>query len=131
VPRASGTFEVKVTPKPTDDDGSDRVGHFSIDKVFAGALTGTSRGEMLSAGSPANGSAGYVAIEYVTGALDGVEGSFALQHNATMHRGVNTLSIQVVPGSGTGRLAGLAGRFDIVIEGGKHSYDFDYELAPG
>ena len=130
MPRASGSFEVKLTPQPTDGDGSNPVGRFSIDKRFSGALAGTSRGEMLSAGSPAKGSAGYVAIEYVTGTLDGLEGSFALQHNATMHRGENKLSIQVVPGSGAGRLAGLSGRFEIIIEAGKHSYNFDYELAP-
>ena len=132
MPRATGTFEVKLAPISSDDDGhGSPVGRFSIEKRFSGDLVGTSTGEMLSAGSPAKGSAGYVAMERVNGTLAGRSGSFVFQHSATMHRGVNTLSIQVVPASGTGDLAGLAGTFAIVIESGKHSYEFDYELATG
>ena len=130
MPRATGTFEVKLAPIPTEDDrNGSPVGRFSIEKRFSGDLTGTSTGEMLSAGSPAQGSAGYVAMERVKGTLAGRSGTFVFQHSATMHRGVNTLSIQVVPASGTGDLAGLAGTFAIVIEGGQHSYEFDYELT--
>ena len=132
MPRATGTFEVKLAPVATDDDRiGNPLGRFSIEKRFSGDLTGTSTGEMLSAGSPAKGSAGYVAMERVNGALAGRSGSFVFQHSATMHRGVNRLSIQVVPATGTGELVGLSGTFAIVIEGGKHSYEFDYELTPG
>ena len=100
MPRAAGTFEVKLAPQPGGAAG-DVVGRFSIDKRFDGDLTGNSKGEMLSAGSPAKGSAGYVAMESVTGTLAGREGTFVLQHTATMHRGTNQLSIHVVPQSGT------------------------------
>ena len=130
VTRAAGTFDVKLTPQPTGIAG-DAVGHFSIDKRFAGDLTGSGKGEMLSAGSPTKGSAGYVAMECVTGTLAGREGTFVLQHTATMHGGNSQPSIQVVPQSGTGGLAGLSGTFAIVIADGKHSYQFDYELADG
>jgi hypothetical protein len=130
VPRATGTFEVKVAPQSAGVAG-DAVGRFAIDKQLHGDLAGTSKGEMLSAGSPAKGSAGYVAIECVSGTLAGREGTFALQHMATMDRGTNRLSIHVVPGSGTGGLAGLSGTFAIIIADGKHSYEFDYELAAG
>ena len=130
MPRAAGTFNVKLAPQPSGIAG-DAVGRFSIDKQFDGDLTGTSKGEMLSAGSPAKGSAGYVAMECVSGALGGRDGTFVLQHTATMHRGSNQLSIHVVPQSGTGGLAGLSGTFTIVIADGKHSYAFDYELAAG
>ena len=130
MPRAAGTFEVKVTPQSGGVAG-DAVGRFSIDKRIGGDLTGTSKGEMLSAGSPAKGSAGYVAMECVTGTLAGREGSFVLQHTATMHAGANQLSIHVVPQSGTGGLAGLSGTFAIIIADGKHSYEFDYELPAG
>jgi hypothetical protein len=130
VPRAAGTFDVKITPQPTGIAG-DAVGRFSIDKRIDGDLTGTSKGEMLSGGSPSKGSAGYVAMECVTGTLAGREGTFVLQHTATMHRGTNQLSIHVVPRSGTGALTGLSGTFAIVITDGKHSYEFDYELADG
>lgn len=130
MPRATGTFDVKLTPQTTGTAG-ETVGRFAIDKQIAGDLTGSSKGEMLSAGSPAKGSAGYVAMECVTGTLAGRDGTFVLQHTATMHRGTNRLSIQVVPQSGTGALAGLSGTFAIVIADGKHSYEFDYELTDG
>lgn len=84
---------------------------------------------MLSAGSPRSGSAGYVAVERVSGTLHGRRGSFALQHGATMHRGSSSLSITVVPGSGTGELAGLHGTMNVIISGSRHSYEFDYECA--
>jgi hypothetical protein len=127
--RATGTFEVKLSPLALDDKaaGAD-LGRLSISKQFHGDLEGTSRGEMLTAGSPAKGSAGYVAIEWVTGKLNGRGGSFVLQHSATMDRRSQQLSVTVVPGSGTDELAGIAGRMKIVIEGAKHSYEFEYTL---
>jgi hypothetical protein len=103
----------------------------SIDKRFHGELDGTSTGTMLSAGTAVAGSAGYVAIERVTGTLCGKRGSFALQHSGTMNRGAPSLSVTVVPDSGTDELAGLRGSMQIIIEKGKHSYDFDYEISTG
>jgi hypothetical protein len=127
--RATGTFEVKLTPQPADDyaDGK-ALGRLTIDKSFAGDLVATSRGQMLSAMSEVKGSAGYVAIERVTGRLAEREGSFVLQHSGTMERGHGTLDLRVVPDSGTGALTGLTGRMAIIIAGGAHSYEFDYEL---
>src|SRR5438094_528207 len=88
VTRARGTFDVKLNALPTSDtsEGSP-LGRRSIDKQFHGELEATSKGEMLSAGTAVQGSAGYVAIERVTGTLGGRQGSFILQHNATMTRG--------------------------------------------
>jgi Protein of unknown function (DUF3224) len=126
--RATGTFDVKVAPLDAYNKDDKSLGHFSIDKQFHGALEATSKGEMLSAGS-ASGSGGYVAIEKVAGTLDGRKGTFVLQHNATMDRGTPHLAIAVVPDSGTGELAGITGKMDIVIEGGKHSYVFEYALT--
>ncbi len=108
-----------------------KVGRMSIDKVFAGDLVATSQGEMLTGGSPAEGSAGYVAIERVTGTLDGREGSFLLQHSGTMTPAAQELTISVVPASGTGELAGLAGTMSIEIENGQHLYSFEYTLPAG
>ena len=128
--RASGPFEVVL--KPLQSDAARGGVHFarhSLDKQFHGELEGTSRGEMLSAGTTVKGSAGYVAIEWVTGKLHGRRGTFALQHTGTMDRGRPALSVSVVPDSGTDELAGLHGRMDIVIEAGKHSYVFEYELG--
>jgi hypothetical protein len=127
---ANGTFEVKLTPQSPDDKAEGAtVGRFSLDKSFKGDLTGTSKGEMLAVSTPVQGSAGYVAMEQVTGTLSGHTGTFALQHTGTMNRGAPQLSVIVVPDSGTGQLVGLAGKMDIKIADGKHFYDFEYTLA--
>jgi len=101
----------------------------TLDKRFHGDLVGTSRGQMLTAGTDVKGSAGYVAVERVTGALQGRSGTFALQHSGTMTRGAPELTITVVPDSGTGELAGLEGKMAIRIEGGQHFYDLEYTLS--
>jgi Protein of unknown function (DUF3224) len=126
---ATGAFDVKMTPLPPDDaTAGTNIGRYGLDKQFHGDLEAASKGEMLSAGDPAKGSAGYVAIERVTGTLRGRTGSFALQHAGTMDQGKFQLTVTVVPSSGTGGLAGIAGTMTIVITNGKHSYDFEYTL---
>jgi hypothetical protein len=127
--RATGTFDVKLIPQTSDPALSASLGRLSIDKQFHGDLDGTSKGEMLTGGTDVKGSAGYVAIERVTGTLHGRSGSFILQHSGTMTRGAPQLTITVVPDSGTGELAGLAGTMVIIIADGKHSYEFKYTLA--
>jgi hypothetical protein len=127
---ASGIFEVTVKPETTADQSEGLpLGRLSLDKQYHGDLEGTGKGEMLTAGSSA-GSGAYVAIERVSGTLHGRKGTFVLQHRGTMTRGgAPELTITVVPDSGTGQLAGLAGKMDIKISEGKHSYDFEYTLA--
>ncbi|MGH8172239.1 MAG: DUF3224 domain-containing protein [Rhodanobacteraceae bacterium] len=130
---AKGPFDVKLAPQPIaleDNPGEGATrGRMSLDKQYHGALEASGKGEMLTAMTTTQGSAGYVAIEKVDGTLDGRKGSFALQHNATMTRGAPSLNIIVVPDSGSGELAGLGGTMKIVIEtGGKHFYEFDYTL---
>ena len=128
--RASGTFEVKISPQASDDHAEGvALGRMSLDKQFRGDLEATSKGEMLTAGTGVPGSAGYVAIERVEGTLHGRGGTFVLQHSGTMTRGAPQLTITVVPDSGAGQLAGLAGRMTITITDGKHTYDFEYTLA--
>jgi hypothetical protein len=126
---ATGTFEVKITPQAPDGKFEDAtLGRMTIDKQIHGDLEATSKGTMLTAGTDVKGSAGYVAIERITGTLQCRTGSFVLQHTGTMNRGAFQLSITVVPDSGTGQLVGITGKFIINIAGGKHSYDFDYTL---
>ncbi len=129
--QAKGPFDVKLQAlEAYNKDESVGLGRRSIDKRFHGDLEATSQGEMLSAGGAAKNSAGYVAIERVTGTLHGRSGGFTLQHFATMTRGEPYLNIVVVPDSGSGELAGLSGTMKIVIAaGGGHSYEFDYEFA--
>lgn len=128
---ASGTFAVSLNPQPAyNQDEAALLGRMSIDKQFQGDLQATSKGEMLTAGTAVEGSAGYVAIERVTGALHGRAGGFTLQHSGTMNRGAPGLALTVVPDSGTGELAGIAGSMAISFADGGHVYHFDYEL-PG
>lgn len=128
--RATGTFEVTLNPQElTDKAASTTLGRMSIDKQFHGDLEAISKGEMLSAATGVKGSAGYVAIEHVSGTLHGRNGTFVLQHSGTMTRGAAQLSVTVVPDSGTGQLVGLAGKLAINIIDGKHLYDFEYTFA--
>lgn len=126
--QANGTFEVKLNVQTDEKVGDPTVGRMSIDKQFHGDLEATSKGQMLSTVTEVKGSAGYVAIERVTGTLQGRAGSFSLQHTGTMNRGVPELSVTVIPDSGTGQLVGLTGKMNIIITDGKHSYEFNYTL---
>jgi len=128
--RASGTFDVKLSPEALADTAAGKsLARLSINKQFHGDLEATSKGEMLSAGTSEPTSAGYVAIERVSGTLKGRKGTFVLQHSGTMTRGAPQLMISVVPDSGTDELAGLAGTMTITISNGNHSYEFTYTLA--
>ena len=127
--RASGTFDVKLSQQPPNEKPEDAsLGRMTMDKRFHGDLDGSSKGEMLTAGTAVKDSAGYVAIERVSGTLHGRHGTFALQHSGTMTRGAPQLTVTVVPDSGTGQLVGLAGRMTIKIADGKHMYEFEYAL---
>lgn len=129
--QASGPFEVKRTAMEAVDAGHGAAfGRMRFEKRFHGDLEATSVVEMLSAGDPRAGSAGYVAVEHVVGSLHGRAGSFMLQHTGVMDRGASTLQVTVVPGTGTDELASLAGTLVIAIaDGGAHSYTFDYTLG--
>jgi len=129
--RATGPFDVKIIPQKADNPQAEGagIGRMALDKRFHGDLDAASQGEMIAFRTAEPTSAGYVAMERVTGSLHGRKGSFVLQHHCTMARGVATQGIEVVPDSGTGELVGLSGSMTIVIaEGGAHSYVFDYTL---
>lgn len=124
---ASGPFDVSLAPlTPYDGAPGTPLGRMSIDKQFHGELEAVSVGEMLMSRSAVRGSAGYVAIERVTGTLKGRRGSFVLMHMGTMDRGAQGLVITVVPDSGTDELTGLSGSMKIIIDGKAHAYEFDY-----
>ena len=129
--QAKGTFEVKMTAEPpfSDHEGVS-LGRATFEKTFRGDLDATSTVHMIGArNANVPTSAGYVALERVTGTLAGRHGSFVLQHNGIMNRGKGSLDCTVVPDSGTGDLTGLAGTMTIDISNGKHSYTFDYTLG--
>ena len=128
--KVNGNFDVSLNPQPFYKEGESgmTLGRMSIDKTFHGDLEATSQGEMLMARTPIQGSAGYVAIEQVTGTLFGKKGSFILQHYGTMDKGSDHLILEVIPDSGTDELVGLKGKMSIKMENGQHFYDFDYSL---
>ena len=128
--QARGTFDVKLTPQKSDEGLDESLSRMTITKQLHGGIEGTSTGVMLTGGTAVQGSGVYVALEKVTGTVGGKKGTFLMRHVGVMTRGTPSLSITVVPDSGTDELAGLEGSFDVIIEDGKHSYVFDYTL-PG
>ena len=127
--RICGEFEVAMAAQePSQPAREAAVGRMSLDKRYRGELDGVGKGEMLAVQGEVKGSAGYVALERITATLQGRPGSFVIQHHGIMDRGEPSLTITVVPDSGTGELIGLTGRMGITIEGGKHYYDFEFDL---
>jgi Protein of unknown function (DUF3224) len=125
---AAGPFDVKITPQD-DNSGDPLLNRMTLEKQYHGDLEGTGKGQMLTAGTEVKGSGAYVAIEKVSGTLNGRRGSFILQHAGTMAQNVPQLTIVVVPDSGTGELKGVTGRMTIIIAAdGKHSYEIEYTL---
>ncbi|GHF15168.1 hypothetical protein GCM10017044_06640 [Kordiimonas sediminis] len=122
---ATGSFEITMTPQKGD---AYDAGRFSFDKSFVGEFSGTGRGQMLSHRTTTEGSAGYVAIETLTGTLKGKEGSFTLQHYGMMHNGAQEQTISIIPNSGSGDLVGIEGTLAIKIENGRHYYTLTYQL---
>lgn len=126
---ASGSFEVKMIPQPAEEGvGDASIGRMALDKQYHGDLAAIGKGQMLAIHTAVEGSAGYVALERVSGTLHGRSGAFVLQHSGTMTRGAPQLIISVVPDSGSDELQGLAGTLAITITGGQHFYDFEYTL---
>jgi uncharacterized protein DUF3224 len=128
---AKGSFEVKMTPKPWSDNSDEHgFGRFMLDKQYHGDLEAAGVGQMLTAGNGAPGSSGaYVALEKITGSVDGRKGAFVVYHLGIMNRGVPELKLAIVPESGSGELQGIGGTITIAVADGKHSYDFAYTLA--
>ena len=124
---AKGSFEVKVTPQD-DTTPQSTLGRMVLEKEYHGSLEASGKGQMLSAGTAVKGSGAYVAIERVMGTLDGKRGSFTLQHSGSMTKGNPTMTITIVPDSGTEELTGIEGSEKITIENGKHLYDLEYTL---
>ena len=129
---ATGTFQVTVTPQDTDETPEGMtLGHSILTKELQGDLEGSAEGAMLTALTPEEGSAGYVAIELVRGTLNGRSGTFLLQHHGLMDQGVQNLSITVIPGSGTGQLQGIRGTMTLDLTEAERGYELRYTLPGG
>jgi Protein of unknown function (DUF3224) len=125
---ARGTFEVKMAPLAQDAPAGSTHMRMSLDKTYTGDLLATAKGEMVALRTDVANSAAYVAIERVSGTLNGREGAFSLVHRGIMDKGAQELSITIVPDSGSGALAGISGVLDLKIADGVHAYDITYTL---
>jgi hypothetical protein len=128
MPIAEGHFAVALAPQAAHDQAPAGLGRLAIDKDFSGDLVGTSRGEMLAFNDATAGIAAYVALEKLDAVLAGRAGTFWLAHHGTIHGAESSLTVTVVPGSGTGQLKGLKGSMTI-DPAADHAYTFDYQLA--
>ncbi|MBI2408157.1 MAG: DUF3224 domain-containing protein [Gemmatimonadetes bacterium] len=127
---ARGTFEVSMTPQASNTHDGVTESRLGLEKRYHGHLDASGAGTMLSASTATPGSAGYVAMERVSGTLHGRSGSFVLQHHGLMERGTPHLAIAIVPDSGTGELSGISGQCHIIVANGTHSYELHYSLNP-
>jgi hypothetical protein len=130
--QAKGTFDVKVAPADASEfEQANHLARYTMEKVWHGDFEGTSKGEMLGGDEPSTGARGYVAVERMTGTLAGKTGTFMFAHQASMLQSdpkSAVMHISIVPGSGTGQLAGIAGTLAITITDGKHEWVLDYTL---
>lgn len=128
---ATGTFQVSVKPAEASEIGKAAgLGRMTIDKVWSGAIEGTSKGEMTT--SAVGTTMLYVALETMTVKVNGKSGTFVFAHKATMNTTdpkSGVMDITVVPDTGTGELKGIAGSLQIMIDKSGHSYDFSYTLS--
>jgi hypothetical protein len=108
--RANAVITVhKYEPVPYDEPGDGpALSRIHVEESFAGDITGDGIVEFLQAGR-ADGSASFVGLERITGSLSGRTGTFLLQDAGTVDGSVVSGEWFVVPGSGTGDLAGLRG----------------------
>ena len=126
---AIGSLTVTMTPLNANVyDGCTTTSQMLLEKQYFGDLAGAGTGPMLSAMTDTEGSGAYVAMERLSGTLQGKQGSFVVQHAGTMSGGVDELSIRIVPDSGSGELAGIVGTMAIRTEKGNQYYELHYRL---
>jgi len=134
--RATGTFEVaNFTPAPVppgDVKTAVPVGVATMTKTFTGEISGRSSTLFTAAYDQATGVGTYVAMESFEGALNGNGGSFNFAHSATTRGALREAEFfTIVPGSGTGALAGITGTGGLSIDAdGTHTLWLNYEKTP-
>jgi len=126
----TGRFDLTRWDEDTyHDEHGVRLVAVSVAKAFEGGISGTSTARLLQALAK-EGAAAYVGIEHVSAAVDGRSGTFLLQHCAVASDTGRQLTVEVVPNSGSGQLAGISGELTITVSPeGEHTYSFTYELG--
>lgn len=121
---ASGTFEIRLTPK---EDAEAPAGRMLIEKTYLGDMTGSGVGQMISKRIE-KGAAVYFAIEEFSGAVKGKSGGFTLLHKGHMNQESQSLEVTILEGSGRGELQNISGSMLIVQDGSGHRYELTFEL---
>jgi hypothetical protein len=112
-----------------DDREGAMLGRIHIERSFQGDLEGEATAELLTA-TAENGAAVYLALDRISGRLEGREGSFVLHHRGILSADGAEIDGAIVPGSGTGELKGITGQGAITVdEDGTHRLTLEYELA--
>jgi len=135
---ARGEFFLDWRPDPPFDEApGGSLSRVTVTKEWTGDIVGTSTAHLLTAMSPVRNSGGYVAVERMDVSIGGRSGTFILQHSAISAAGGEAeLSVTVVPDTGTGELASLAGSLTVTVvgrdnptdRGGRHLYEMSYDL---
>lgn len=105
---SKSTFKITRWDQTVYDEAEPQLGRAFVDKTYSGVMEGTSTAELTMC-QPSDGSAGYVGTERFVGAVDGRAGTFVIQHGAIMSPAGEHFWGHIVPGSGTGELAGISG----------------------
>ncbi len=130
MPEASGQFQMDSWDEQTYQELQDgaKLTRVSAKQTFSGDLEGAGAVEWLMAYRP-DGSARYVGLQRVEGRLAGRSGSFVAETIGDFSEGVASWTLKVVPGSGTGDLAGLEGDGDFEApHGHRASFRMEYRL---
>lgn len=119
---ASGRIEVQTyDPQPYEEvDGGPNLVEVHVTETFSGDIEGEGSVRFLQAVRD-DGSASFVGIERVVGSIAGRQGSFVLQDAGTLEGNTVKGHWFVIPGSGTGELAGLRGEGGFEAELGQHA----------
>ncbi|OLZ70820.1 hypothetical protein AV521_12445 [Streptomyces sp. IMTB 2501] len=135
--RASGTFKVEEftpaevrLPEPVVETAVP-VGVATMRKRYEGEVAGVSATLFTAAYDQSSATGTYVAMESFEGMLGERSGSFNFAHSATtLGEGREAEFFVIVPGSGTGALAGIRGAGGMAVDAdGTHRIWFEYEVG--
>jgi hypothetical protein len=129
--KATGAFEVKGgTEDPYDElDGGIKLTHASGTQAFTGDISGDGAVHWLMLYRP-DKTAHFVGLQLISGSVGGRQGSFVAAAEGDHDGTGSTITFTIIPGSGTGGLAGISGEGRLIAKGGpKGTYELEYELG--
>ncbi|MEU6825908.1 DUF3224 domain-containing protein [Streptomyces atriruber] len=131
--QTSGTFTFAhwdEKPVAGAHDAGARIAHAAVTNDYTGAIeaAGTSCEYTIAYTNETVGA--FVGYEFIDGTLDGRKGSFVMEQRGSFGAdGVIECSFSVLPGSGTGELAGLTGTGTFTARGGQSTTPYTLAYA--